>query len=102
MQNVTKCSESQEKLYVDEMWKKWKRTRLCMFWLSIAASIVIVLVSVCLWYQTKDTGFFGILSALAIPILIFPFGCKVFSAGAKSEISQKYLEGYRDKLGSLK
>ena len=102
IRNVTKYSESQEKLYVEEKWEKWKRNHLCMFWLSIAASFVIVLVSVCLWYRTKDTGFFGILSALAIPIFMLPFGCKVFSAGAKAEICQKYLEDYRDKLNRLK
>ena len=102
IRNVTKYSESQEKMYVEEKWEKWKRNHLCMFWLSIAASFVIVLVSVCLWYRTKDTGFFGILSVLAIPIFMLPFGCKVFSAGAKAEICQKYLEDYRDKLNRLK
>lgn len=97
--NSAKYSEAQEKLYVDEKWNKWKRSHLWMFWLSIIATAVIVLISVYLWYRTKDTGYFGILGALAIPILVLPFGCKVFSAGAKSEIRQKYLDDYRDKLG---
>lgn len=101
-QNATKYSAAQEKLYVDEKWRKWERIHLWMLWLSIVATAVIVLISVYLWYRTKDTGYFGILGALAIPLLVLPFGLKVYSAGVKSEIRQKFLDDYRNKLGKTK
>lgn len=94
-------SDMQEKLYVDEKWKKWKLIHHCMFYISIIFTCAIVVASFYLWYKTSDTGYFGILGALAVPALVLPFACKVFSAGAKSEICQKYLDDYREKLGTV-
>lgn len=102
MRNATQYSKAQEKLYVDEKWKKWKTIHIWMFWLAIITSVAITFVTIYLWYTTKDTGYFSALGALTIPALVFPFGCKVFSAGTKEEICQKYLDEYKEKLKDIK
>lgn len=101
-QEIRNYSEAQEILYVDEKWKAWKKQHLWLFWGSVAFTIVIVSLSVFLFWLFKDSGYWGILGGLAIPCLTIPAGWQVFSAGKATEIKEKLTKDYRDKLSKSK
>ena len=95
---IQKYSACQEELYVNEKWNTWRMRHLWMFWGSLFLCIAIIVMTLVMYCRTKDSGYFGLLALLAIPGLTFPFACRVFSAGVKSETRQKFLEDYRIRL----
>lgn len=95
---IQKYSACQEELYVNEKWNTWRMRHLWMFWGSLFLCIAIIVMTLVMYCRAKDSGYFGLFALLAIPGLIFPFACRVFSAGVKSETRQKFLEDYRIRL----
>ena len=80
----------------------WERRHHLCFWIGVVFSVAIIALSVCLWWYFEDSGFFGLLSALALPVILLTVGGKVFSSNAKSKARQALLEDYHEKLRKLK
>lgn len=70
-----------------------------MFYISIIFTCAIVVASFYLWYKTSDTGYFGILGALAVPALVLPFACKVFRLGQNQKFVKNTLTITEKNLG---
>ena len=100
--NVKKYSAAQETLYINEMMRRWKRRHYLGFGIGVVFSIAIIVASIYLCFHFKDSGYLGLLSALALPILPLTFGCKVFSTNAKAKARQDYIDVYREKLKEIK
>lgn len=100
--NVGRYSAAQEELYIKEKMTLWERRHRIWFGIGAVLSIAIVILSVYLWWNFKDSGYFGLLSALALPIIPLTIGGKVFSSNERLEARQKILEDYHEKLGKMK
>ena len=89
-------SERQKKLYIDEKYKKWRRGKLIIFWISLIAIVIIpIVVSLIVW-KTKDSGHWGILTLVGIPLVTCPYGAAAFKThkkeDARNQIEQRYME----------
>lgn len=100
--NTEKYSAAQEELYIKEKLKLWERRHRWWFRIGIILSIAIVVLSICLWWHFGDSGYFGLLSALALPIIPLTAGSKIFSSNAKSKARQELLEDYHEQLKKMK
>ena len=100
--NAEKYSATQEEFYIKEKMSLWERRHHLCFWIGVVFSVAIIALSVCLWWYFEDSGFFGLLSALALPVILLTVGGKVFSSNAKSKARQVLLENYHEKLRKLK
>lgn len=99
---LRKHANTQERIYVDEKWQKWRKQHLIMLWTSVIFSILIVGFSLWLSQHENNSGYFGLLSLLAIPLAILPVGNKVYSVGIEAEIRDKILAEYHRKLKKTK
>lgn len=100
--NAEKYSATQEEFYIKEKMRLWERRHHLCFWIGVVFSVAIIALSVYLWWYFEDSGFFGLLSALALPVILLTVGGKVFSSNAKSKARQALLEDYHEKLRKLK
>lgn len=96
--NIEKYSAAQEELYIKEKLKLWERRHRWWFRIGIILSIAIVVFSICLWWHFGDSGYFGLLSALALPVIPLTAGSKIFSSNAKFKARQELLEDYHEQL----
>jgi cation transport ATPase len=96
--NTKKYSEAQERLYIDDKFKKWKTIHYFLFIIGFILSIFAVIASLFLWLYLKDSGCLSLLGILAITIPLTASGRKIFSIKAKSEIRENLLNDYRNKL----
>jgi len=55
-----------------------------------------------LWWYFSDSGYFGLLSALALPIISLTAGGKVFSSNARPKAREELFEGYHGQLRKMK
>lgn len=97
-QQTTRYSKAQEEFYVEERWKKWKKRHLWLFWVSVLFTLIIIGATCYLYWRFRDTGYWGVLGALAIPSFTIPAGSKAFSAGKQADIKDRYTREYRDAL----
>lgn len=100
--NAEKYSAAQEELYIKEKLKLWERRHRWWFGIGVILSVAIVALSICLWWYFSDSGYFGLLSALALPIIPLTAGGKIFSSNARSKVRQELLEGYHEQLRKMK
>lgn len=100
--NAEKYSAAQEELYIREKLKLWERRHRWWFGIGVTLSVAIVALSICLWWYFSDSGYFGLLSALALPIIPLTAGGKIFSSNARSKARQELLEGYHEQLKKMK
>ena len=100
--NTKKYSDAQEELYIREKLKLWERRHRWWFRIGVILSLAIVALSICLWLYFGDSGYFGLLSALALPIIPLTAGSKIFSSDAKSKARQELLEDYHEQLKKVK
>ena len=96
--NIKNYCSNQEDFYVDGQWNKWKSLHLLLFWISLAASCVVIALAIYLWLYKNDSGCLGLLGALAVTVPLTAVGAKAFSLGTEVDIRKKYLEAYRRKL----
>lgn len=95
---VKQFSEAQQRLYVDENWRKWKRRHILIFCVSIISIPIIVVFSIALSMYKKDSGCLGFLALVAIPIFALPYGFQIFSVGAETEFREKFTKDYQEKV----
>ena len=100
--NAEKYSAAQEGLYIEEKMRLWNKRHYLWFGVDVLSSVTIILLSVYFWWHFSDSGYFGLLSALALPIIPLTAGGKVFSSNARSEARQELLEEYHEKLREMK
>lgn len=100
--NAEKYSAAQEELYIREKLKLWERRHRWWFGIGVTLSVAIVALSICLWWYFSDSGYFGLLSALALPIIPLTAGGKIFFSNARSKARQELLEGYHEQLKKMK
>jgi len=100
--NAEKYSAAQEELYIEEKMRLWKRRHHLWFGVGVVISVAIILLSVYLWWHFNDSGYFGLLSALALPIIPLTAGGKAFSSNARSKARHTLLEDYHEKLRERK
>lgn len=98
IEKANEYSRAQEKLYVDEKWTSWRRRHLICFWLAIPLFFVIIGGTIYFYVSSGDTGHWGILALLAVPLAMLSFGYKAYSAGSKTGIRKKFLQDYKEKL----
>ena len=96
--NTKKYSDAQEKLYVNEKMKSWKRKHYFLFAIGALLSGAVVILSLFLWQYLKDSGCLSLLGVLAITVPLAATGGKVFSIKATSEARQDILNIYHMKL----
>lgn len=102
MRTATNYGQAQERLHLDKKWRSWRRKHLWMFWGSIVLCLAIVVLSILLSTCKNETGWYGILGALALPIIPLTFGCKVFAPGIEAEIKEKFLKDYKAELQKIR
>lgn len=100
--NAEKYSAAQEELYINEKLKLWEKRHRWWFGIGVILSVAIVALSIFLWWYFSDSGYFGLLSALALPIIPLTAGGKIFSSNARSKARQELLEGYHEQLRKMK
>lgn len=100
--NAKEHSVAQEDLYIKEKLKRWERHHRWYFGIGVIFSVAIIVLSIYLWWYSNDTGYFGLLSVLPIPILPLTAGCKIFSSNARSKARQELLEDYHEQLRKMK
>lgn len=93
-------SERQKNLYIDEKFKIWRKRKLFIFWISLIAIIIIPIISFLIVWKTKDSGHWGILSLLAIPLFTIPFGATAFIADKKIAARKRIEQQYTNKLNT--
>lgn len=96
--NTKKYSDAQEKLYVNEKMKAWKRRYYLLFAMGVLLSGAVVILSLFLWKHLKDSGCLSLLGALTITVPLAATGGKVFSTKAIVETRQDILNTYHMKL----
>lgn len=99
--NVEKYSAAQEELYIGEKLKIWERCHRWWFGIGIVFSVIIVALSIYLWCYFSDSGYFGLLSALALPIVPLTAGGKIFSSNARTKARQEILKDYHEQLKKM-
>lgn len=102
MRDATSYGQAQERFYLHKKWRTWRCIHLWMFWGSIVLCLAIIGLSIFLSISQNETGWYGILGVLALPIVSLSFGCEVFTPGIEDNIKKKFLDDYKAELQRMR